>query len=179
MIRTLVLLCCFIGFQTEKPVISWTDNYKLSWTDFRGKPKQNSGAVAETASGISFGFSLKKLESNVVSFSTEVNAYFYPEDSWFHPEQASAYILGHEQLHFDITELFARKFRKGISELKISNNIKEQLKTLYKNSEKGLGMMQRQYDAETNHSKNPEIQKEWQLYIKSELDKLSKYKSIE
>lgn len=177
MIRVLIFLLCFVNFQTEKPVISWQENKSLTWKDFKGKPKLNSHAVAETASGISFGFSVKKTNNIVVSFSTEVNTYFYPENSWVNPDRATPYILGHEQLHFDITELFARKFRKDISELKVSNSVKDQLQILYQNNQEELGVMQRQYDLETNHSKNPEIQNKWQLYIKEELNKLSKYKS--
>ena len=168
---------CFINIQTEKPVVTWQESTKLTWQDFKGKPKLNSGAVAETASGISFGFSVKTTNSNIDSFSAEVHAYFYPEDSWFNKDRADDYILDHEQLHFDITELFARKFRKEISELKVSNHVKKELKALYKNNETDLGKMQNRYDLETNHSKNSETQKQWQVYIKEELDKLSQFKS--
>ncbi|WP_246124846.1 DUF922 domain-containing protein [Algibacter pacificus] len=179
MIRTFVLLICFFSLQKEKSIILWNENNKLSWHDFKGKPKPDSGAAAETASGISFGFSIKKTNENVVSFSTEVDTNFYPEESWVNTDLANAYILGHEQLHFDITELFARKFRKEISELKVSNSIKVELKTLYKNNASELDKHQKRYDEETNHSENLEIQKQWQRYIKLELKKLSKYKSIE
>ncbi|WP_405292775.1 DUF922 domain-containing protein [Algibacter sp. Ld11] len=179
MIRIVAFLFCFISFQTIEPVISWQDDYKLSWLDFKGEPKQNSVAVAETASGIRFGFSFKELNSNIVSFTTEVHAYFSTEKSWFHKEKASDYILEHEQLHFDLTELFARKFRKEITELKVSNQIKAELKALYKQHVTELGIMQRRYDEETDHSKNRDMQLKWQSYVKVELNKLSKYKLIE
>ena len=179
MIRILAILCCFITLEKDKPVVFWQENNMLTWENFKGEPKLNSVAVAETVSGISFGFSVKKRNADVVSFSTEVNAYFYPEESWFDKKRSNPYILKHEQLHFDITELFARKFRKGISELKVSNHINDELKVLYQNNETGLIQFQKRYDEETNHSENFDIQKKWQLYVKSELDKLSKYKSIE
>jgi len=179
LIRILAILCFFINLEKEKPVIAWQENNKLTWADFKGEPKLNSGAAAETASGINFGFSVKEVNANVVSFSTEVKAYFYPEKSWFRAEHNTPYILSHEQLHFDITELFARKLIKDISELKVSNSIKSELKTLYQNNENALREFQKRYDEETNHSENPENQKKWQDDIKLELDKLSEYKSIE
>ncbi|GAL64670.1 hypothetical protein JCM19300_4486 [Algibacter lectus] len=40
-------------------------------------------------------------------------------------------------------------------------------------------MMQKRYDAETDHSKKIDAQQRWQLFIKKELDKLSKFKLIE
>jgi FtsZ-binding cell division protein ZapB len=176
-IRILVFLVCFSNVQTEKSVIEWQDDRKLTWKDFIGKPKLNSRAVAETASGISFGFSVKTTNSNIDSFSTEVNTYFYPEDSWYNVNKADAYILRHEQLHFDITELYARKLRKEISELKVSNQVRTALKAIYKNNETELAKKQNRYDLETNHSKNIENQKKWQEYVKAELDKLTKYKN--
>lgn len=179
MIKILAFLFCTISFQTGEAVISWEDDYKLSWSDFKGKPKPNSGAVAETASGISFGFSVKELNSNVVSYTAEVHAYFSVEKSWFHKDKASDYILNHEQLHFDITELFARKFRKEIAQQKVSNDIKAKLKVIYKKHVTDLGTMQKRYDAETDHSKKIDAQQRWQLFIKKELDKLSKFKLIE
>ena len=35
-------------------VITWRDNIKLSWKNFKGDPKPSSNAVAVTASGITF-----------------------------------------------------------------------------------------------------------------------------
>lgn len=176
MIRILIFLLCFANLQKDKPGIKWEENRPLTWKDFKGKPKLNLEAVAETASGISFGFSVKTTNSKIDSFFTEVNSYFDPESSWYNKNRADAYILSHEQLHFDITELFARKLRKEISKLKVSNQIKTELNALYKNNESELAKMQYRYDLETDHSKNLEIQKKWQIYIKSEIDKLTKYK---
>ena len=159
--------------------MSWNASYKLSWSDFKGKPDQSVSAVAITASGISFGFSTKETDSKIISFSTEVFCHFYPEQSWYKPNIADAHVLGHEQLHFDITELHVRKFRKRISLLKVSNTIKGELRELNKTINKELAAMQDNYDAETNYSRNIENQSKWKTYISDELEKLSKYKSVE
>ncbi len=178
MVKVLLILCCFFCVQDEA-VMSWNESYKLSWADFNGKPDYGVSAVAITASGISFGFSVKESDSRVISFTTEVFCHFYPEQSWYKPDVADAHVLGHEQLHFDITELHARKFRHRISQLKLSNNIKKELRELNKAVNKELSLLQNKYDTESNYSRNFENQAKWKTYIAEELKKFSKYKSVE
>lgn len=157
--------------------MSWNESYKLSWSDFKGEPNHNISAAAITASGISFGFSVKRTDKQVISFKSNVETHFYPEQSWYKPGLADEHVLGHEQLHFDITELFARKFRQRISQLRVSNAIRGELKTLNETINKELATMQDTYDNETDYSRNFEQQAKWKVYIASELKKLSKYKS--
>ncbi|SFZ92792.1 protein of unknown function [Flaviramulus basaltis] len=178
MVRIFLIICCFFSVQKDEPIISWNESYKLSWSDFKAKPDNNTSAVAITASGITFGFSVTQTDRNdVVSFSTEVYAHFYPEQSWYKVEQADTHVLGHEQLHFDITELHARKFRQLISLLKISNSIRNELKQLHNTINKELAELQNKYDDETNYSRNFEAQQKWKTYIEAELKKLSEFKS--
>jgi predicted secreted Zn-dependent protease len=46
-------------------------------------------------------------------------AEFYPGSSWVKPNRKLASLLKHEQGHFDITEIYARKMSKAIREAKI------------------------------------------------------------
>ncbi|MEC3907426.1 DUF922 domain-containing protein [Tamlana sp. 2201CG12-4] len=179
MIRTILILLYLISFQKDQPVLAWNESYKLSWTDFKAKPDDSQSAVAVTASGITFGFSIKQNSKNrVVGFTSNVFAHFYPEQSWYKPGQADTHVLGHEQLHFDITELFVRKFRYRISKLKASNSVSDELKKIHKSILKELSEFQDQYDNETNYSRNFETQVKWEVYVLQELQKLSKYKSL-
>ncbi|GAA3589397.1 DUF922 domain-containing protein [Flavivirga amylovorans] len=159
--------------------MSWNESYKLSWTDFKDTPDKNTSAVAITASGITFGFSVNMTDNRVVGFTSDVHAHFYPEKSWYKKEQADNHVLGHEQLHFDITELHARKFRYRIDQVKVSNSVRSQLKTIHNAINKELSQMQNRYDSETNYSRNMEAQTKWKLYIVDELKKFSKYKSVD
>ena len=180
MIRFLILICCLVCVQNDEPALSWNDTYKLSWQDFKAKPDPNDTAVAITASGITFGFSIRQTDKNeVVSFTSEVHAYFYPEQSWFKIEQADNHILGHEQLHFNITELFARKFRYRISQLKVSNDVRGQLKKIHNDINVELSLMQKRYDNETVYSRHFELQSKWKIYVDTELNTYSKYKSVD
>ncbi|HLT33703.1 MAG TPA: DUF922 domain-containing protein [Aquaticitalea sp.] len=162
---------------TEFETIPWRENTKLRWNHFRGKPAKNISAAAVTASGITFEFSIQETESHVVGFNSKVFAHFYPNQSWYVKELCNAHILAHEQLHFDITELYARKFRNQISELKLSNTIRNQLQSLHENINKELAATQRRYDKETDNSKNPKMQSQWAAYVEKELAKREAYKS--
>lgn len=178
MVRFLFSLVLLVCFQEEEPVLTWETDYKLKWTDFKAEPNYNDDAVAITASGISFGFSITQTDKKeVVSFSTEVFAYFYPNQSWYKVERANNHILKHEQLHFDITELHARKFRYRISQIKMSSQLKEQLSKVHTNINQELSEMQNKYDSETNNSRAIEAQKTWEQFIAVELKKYSNYKS--
>lgn len=179
MIKVFFAICCFLCFQNDKEVRAWSENYKLTWVDFKGKANYNVGSAAVTTSGISFGYSVKVKNNNVVSFTTEVFANFYPEKSWYKKDLANNHILKHEQLHFDITELYARKFRQQIELLEPDNEIKDTLKTLNKLINEELKALQNLFDEYSNHSINKEEELKWQLFIKEELAKLSQYKSVD
>lgn len=178
MIRMFLLVFCVIGLQQDEAVLSWNETYKLSWADFKGKPNLNVSAVAITASGISFGFSITKTEDNIVTnYRSNVHAYFYPEQSWVKINETDDQVLKHEQLHFDITELFARKLRQRISNLKGSNNVSAELKKAHNNTLNELSDFQDQYDNETDFSRHTESQIKWTKHVNEELIKLSEFKS--
>ena len=84
--------------------------------------------------------------------------------------------LAHEQLHFDITELHVRKFRKQISALKISQHLGNDLNRLHQSINKELTTMQNQYDKESNNSINKDVQAKWSLYVAKELKKYEVYR---
>lgn len=74
-------------------------------------------------------------------------------------------ILSHEQLHFDIAELYARKFRKQLSETQFSTDIKAEVKELYQKVLKELYIYQNKYDRETNFSRDRKQQQYWNAMI--------------
>ena len=171
------LVILFIGQIQEEETMTWNESRKLTWSDFRGEVNPNSDAVALTASGITFGFSVSTSGSRIVDYSTTVEAHFYPNKSWYNQERADEYILGHEQLHFDITELYTRKFRERLSMLKVNPNIRKQLKQLHTSINKQLNDTQKLYDEQSVHSINVDAQKQWEEHIKMELGKLDQFKS--
>jgi len=156
--------------------MTWSDDLQLQWEDFNGTPTRGTTVVAVTASGLSFGFSTKMTETQLVDYTAFVDAHFYPDKSWYVKERANSVILDHERLHFDITELHARKFKLRIAQTKFDLRINSQMERIHNTITDELRQMQQKYDTETDHSQNVDKQKEWQKFIKVQLDKLSYYK---
>ncbi len=172
-----LVFLCFVGNFSNDETIKWSDTKKLTWEDFKGNPNPHSDAVALTASGITFGYSVKTSGKRIIDYATSVEAHFYPNKSWYLSEKADDHILAHEQLHFDITELYVRKFREQLERLVVNQNIKIQMNQIHVAINEALDNTQKVYDEQTNHSINIDAQNYWENYIKEELKKLEKYKS--
>lgn len=152
----------------EYETIPWDSEQRLSWSDFKATPSNQGRAAAITASGISYQFST--MESNgVYELDYTVHTYFYPNKSWYHPEVCDEVILSHEQLHFDITELFARKMRRLLSETKFTKNVKSEVRAIYRRINNELADFQNLYDDETNFSRDREKQSQWNKKIEDAL----------
>lgn len=174
--RFLIIYLVSVFFLQNERSIAWEDSLQLKWEDFKGAPTYGTTVAAVTASGITFGFSSKMSETELVDYSVYVDAHFYPDKSWFIEGRADASILDHERLHFDITELHARKFKQRIAQTKFTISINSEMDYIHSSINNELTLMQKKYDRETNHSQNVQKQMEWQKYIKLELGKLNYYK---
>jgi len=161
-----VIFMIFPANDGEK--FAWSEDRKLSWDDFRGTPAREGGYVASTNSGISFSYSIKQ-DQNGWSLDYTVRSNFYPNRSWYLPEFADAYILAHEQTHFDISELHARKFREQLSEVVAYSKVKDQIDGLYAQIEQQRRDMQQQYDLQTDHSKIREKEYQWRDLVRAQL----------
>ncbi len=142
----------------------WDSKTKLTWNDFKGVIPPDSAPAATTASGISYKYSANLLHHEV-QLDFEVTAFFYPNESWYKPSVCNDLILSHEQLHFDISELFARKMRKRLNETSFSDNVKSEIRAIYKETLKELSDFQDRYDWETSFSRNREQQLRWNAQI--------------
>lgn len=167
----------FLVTSDNDVTLLWREDSKLTWNDFKGEKNTESDAVAVTSSGITFSYVVRKTNSRIVDFKARVEARFYPEKSWVVMELADNYVLAHEQLHFDITELHVRKLRKQISAVRVSQNLDRILNAMHQNMNKELANMQNQYDAETNNSIDKIAQVKWIIYVSEELKKYEAFKS--
>jgi len=172
-----LLITFFIVFfpQSEPERISWQESPKLTWNDFKGMPEPLADYVASTNSGISFSFSYSEKKGKIdMDYSVTCN--FYPETSWYKKGEVSDYTLKHEQTHFDISELHARKLRKEISAAHFSKNIKKEIEALYHKIEKDRREMQTLFDKESNHSKNHDKENQWEVFVARQLKTYEPYK---
>ncbi len=151
--------------------LKWDSQTRLSWKDFKGKSNKNSMLAAETNSGIHFSY---QCSGNKMDF--DIYAYFDKEKSWTKPNSTDV-VLNHEQLHFDITELYARKMRQKFLSLRNPcKKSKAELQGVFSALMKEHRTMQNTYDRETNHSLKEKEQAKWQADIESELLKLKEFK---
>jgi len=173
MIR-IVLLLFFISFQfsvAQDEELSWSADEKLTWNDFKASPDYSHPYAAITYSGMSYGFSAEVINGEVY-VNYKVNCFFVANKSWVKRRYlGDNELLRHEQLHFDITELYTRKFRAELKKMSFTDNVKAEIKAVYKRITKEKVSFQEKYDLETDHSKNEAAQKRWQLNIDSELQK--------
>ena len=145
--------------QEDYDVIPWSSDLKLSWTDFKGKPT-NERAAAITASGVTYRFSSEVL-GDEVEIDFTVVAHFYPNKSWYNAKLVNSTILEHEQRHFDITEIFARKMRKLMATTKFTKHVRKEVKAIYKEINAQMHEFQNEYDKDTNFSRNLNGQELW------------------
>lgn len=164
------IVIAFLLFPSEGDTVkmAWSDSQKLTWDDFQGKPKLNSGYVASTNSGLSFSYSFSK-KGDVIDYKYEVHSYFYPETSWYIASQVNQNILNHEQIHFDISELHARILRRKIENFVFTDNIKNEIMKLYNETEQERVTMQHRFDKESEHSKNREGELKWEAFVHKEI----------
>ncbi len=160
----------FHANNTEKVYLEWKKGSPLSWRNFRHKKNVKSNISALTASAIEYSY-----ECCGSDMKSSVRAVFIPEDSWVNVKNKNDYILAHEQLHFDITELYARKFRMLLDNYKLGCNDVRIFNRLADSINDEWRKVQMQYDAETNHSLNKSDQIKWDKKIKIELEKLKAY----
>ena len=161
-----------VQFKNKAIEIEWKNNRPLTWEDFIDKPDKGSPYYALTYSGISLS---SHYEGEALF--VKVNCTFSPNQSWVKKGKETADLLLHEQMHFNITEIHARKIRQAISKLDKTNpkKIIEKVDDLFNLYFKESIKMQSKYDRETDHSVNTKEQIKWNKLIKTELDKLNAY----
>lgn len=170
----LLLVLIFPGIKSysqnvNDSLIYWNENKKLKWSDFQykgPKGKLNGEDVSISVVGISTP------NSGAGYFKAYV--YFSRNLSWT-KDTISVDLLEHEQGHFDIDEIFARRLRKYFHDYEygIIDRIDLNKVNIIK---KERNIFQNQYDFETDHGTIPEEQKIWNELIRQELDKLINYK---
>ena len=167
--------------QAQQPVVlEYATVRKFHWGLFKGKINErhihemgeNTGAV--TVSSISY----TALQISPDEATVTITARFHPEESWtrypnlIKPEEA----LEHEKKHFALTEVYARKLRKLVSNSRYSaTRFKDEINKQFTDLVTQHRAEQVRYDHETNHSINNHQQTKWNARIDEQLESLSTY----
>lgn len=196
--QTLKNIFFFIGFITlmsfsfvKDDFILWQENKKLKIQDFKAENKDtikiNRQQFLGAISAIRIEYSsFQRNKNSVPDFS--IKTYFDPNESWMLLK--NDYVLQHEQIHFDLTELYARKMRKSVESLRQKNvtNI-----SIYRKKIQHWNVMKEkasnQFDADNQDyyikigqkilfQKNPK-QEAWKKKVDRELFQYSLFKNAE
>ena len=157
-------ICCLfpqaICAQQKADGIIWSE-IKLTWDNFQedNSVEKYPGILARTYTKLyvtpvdTTGY---VLDGGV---SVKVYALMIPSISWVRQNTIGKNsVLAHEQLHFDIVELIARRLRKELSELKVCCNTYENaINKIKKQYFARLRAMQKKYD--DTHKKS------WQRWV--------------
>jgi len=140
--------------------IEWSER-RLSWDDFQAQPDRDSWRIAAvTSSVIQYRYHCK---DGLLNY--EVKSIFLKDESWVKDNARTTNYLAHEQLHFDITEVFARNLRKELSKRTFRCN---EAKAFERSIQKVLDewkKTQTKYDRETQYSLDKPSQREWMRMV--------------
>lgn len=148
----------------NEELLEWSGSRKLTWKDYKADPDPASDAAASTTSYLAIEYNITSS-----SFGYKIQSRFSRTRSW--GLHKTDYILGHEQGHFDIAEIFARKLNKKMSEYQFNKKTyQKDLNKIYHEILDEKEKMQNDYDKETNHSIKAAKQVEWLKKIKAMLE---------
>ena len=161
---------------TARGALPWSGSRRLRWTDFEAAAPAANGEGALTAYSIFYG-----VQCTGERFQFLALAGFLPRDSWVRPEVLADKVQGdrtlrHEQTHFDLTEVFARRLRKSFSDLyqpcRRPDGDLDALASKYIQQEKAE---QQRYDDETRHCLAAPAPADWDRLVASDLQSLAAY----
>ncbi|UKB85861.1 DUF922 domain-containing Zn-dependent protease [Chryseobacterium sp. MEBOG06] len=173
------ILCLLAAPVAFGQTIIWKEGKKLMWDNFKSpvSRKTNANVVAHTNCG--WELSVVKSGNPKLPVTIELKTVFNEEKSWKDTTKINDYVLLHEQKHFDIAELFVRKFRKTVAEkIRNSADYHKYFKTIYDEFSIEYKKFQIAYDRDTRHGIDKEKQAEYNASISEELENLKSYQSL-
>lgn len=112
------------------------------------------------------------------SLRFKVAAVMDRDESWIRDQFRNAAILSHEQGHFDIAHIFARKLEADLKSKRYRVGDVAELSTLYDNFLEKMNALQMQYDRETRGGLDLKAQARWRKYIHDEINGVANAKGL-
>ncbi|RYZ20709.1 MAG: DUF922 domain-containing protein [Chitinophagaceae bacterium] len=155
--------------EENEEIIPWTARRIVGWQDFQSEPVRGTEAVASTSTSLGLSY---KIQDGALAY--EVSCNFSKAKSW--GLMRTDYILAHEQGHFDITEISARRLHQALASYTYNRRTyKQDLTRIYNSVVQLKEQLQEQYDHETDHSRNRAVQGEWLERIEKMLDETQEW----
>jgi hypothetical protein len=168
-IQAFVFILPLTTIAQDNEFIQWSAIKRLTWNDYLASPSTSDDIAAITSTALGMDYHVR---NNSITYN--ITCRFSKTKSW--GRYKTAYILQHEQGHFDITEIFARKLVKAVRDYKFDpRKYQVDLAKLYKKIMEEKEEFQQNYDEETDFSRNKAKQAEWLKKITEELAGLEEY----
>lgn len=168
--------------EAEPPRIIWDQAYPVTWDMFLGAPPADAGHRTEAAAihmTIRWHASYSVSSTNGTDWSGQlasitVTNSMEPTLSWAVPGKTYASVLRHEQLHFDLNEVYRRKLEcllqgtpacTGATQQGAVDLLNASLHQTANTVLQKLTDMQALYDSQTSHGNNSAEQARWETSI--------------
>ena len=177
MLRVL-LLVSFVAAAAagQDDAIAWSSTRRLTWADFQGKAVNDlDGARSAVNTAMAVGCREGVLQFRVVT-------QFIPRQSFVTYRITSSGLasragIEHEQIHFDLAEVYARRIRKMYTELPAPcPRFDEALGAMADRFLRELASIQRRYETETRSGENGARQADWSKRVAADLTALDAFK---
>jgi hypothetical protein len=156
--------------------ILWSVNRPLTWADYQARPPARHDVSALTSYALSFD---NNCDGGTYHF--RIVTAFLQDKSWVDPgvlvnATVSQWTLQHEQTHFDLSELHARKMRKAIRTIadpcRMTEDQRRALIAPFVAEDRDT---QHRYDRETSNGQDRRWQSEWIRNVSTQLEALRQY----
>ncbi len=155
--------------QANANLIEWTPSRKLTWEDFKAPadPASTNAALTSSSINVEFGYDDEELQYSI-------KCRFDKNKSWVRIRNTA--ILQHEQGHFDIAELHARKLYQALKGYRFNaKTVSDDVNRIYDSVITLHHAAQNEYDKETDFSRNKEKQETWLKKIADNLQSMKLY----
>jgi hypothetical protein len=149
--------------QGSSSSVEW--GHPISFEDFEATPLRSDTAAANISVTILLGYS----NTPKGSLSFRVVAVMEKNESWIKDEFRRHHILKHEQGHFDIAHIYAKRLETTLRQKRYSENDIAALTTLYDQFLEEMNVLQIRYDRETKGGWDALAQSKWRRFIEGEL----------
>ncbi|KUJ52900.1 DUF922 domain-containing protein [Chryseobacterium sp. JAH] len=168
-----ILISSFLRSQR----IEWKEGSKLVWSNFKSKINNQRGKDIVAYTHCGWVYSVTKSSNPKGIAKVSIETIFNEDKSWKDEKRINDYVLNHEQKHFDIAEIFARKIRKEtVDKIKTTGDYDKYFQTIYNRIIKDYKNFQALYDGVTEHGMNKEKQAEYDTLISKELEQLKNFR---
>lgn len=158
----------------DDDLLVWESTKPLQASDFKGEVPRFSTTAAMTSSRIHTSAKFPDRAHVIYTVTCE----FDRQKSWMRPSSMDdPDLLGHEQLHFDISEYHTRLLRRELTRPMLFDDIRPRATFLRDSLSRECARWQQKYDDQTSHGTDREEQHRWKAVIIKYLTSVNGYEN--